>query len=215
MSLTEQTPLDAIGDRRADASARAPAAILAATERLLAARPLHRLSVNDIIAAAGISRSSFYAYFPSKTAVIATGLRQVMDQVMIAIAPLHEPPGTDAEAIIRGSLARWVDVGRRHGPLLRAVSEEWPHDEELRRLWFTTLESVAAGTARVISAARRAGHAPGGAEPAVLATCLTWGYERALHVALVGDAAGLPDPDAIVEPLTQMMLGGLYGRALD
>jgi hypothetical protein len=39
-----------------------------------------------------------------------------------------------------------------------------------------------------------------------------WGYERVLHVALVGDAAGLPDPDAIVEPLTQMMVGGLYGQ---
>jgi hypothetical protein len=40
-----------------------------------------------------------------------------------------------------------------------------------------------------------------------------WGYERVLHVALVGDALGLPDPDAIVEPLAQMMVGGLYGQA--
>jgi hypothetical protein len=34
-----------------------------------------------------------------------------------------------------------------------------------------------------------------------------------LHVALVGDAVGLGDPDAIVEPLAQMMVGGLYGQA--
>jgi hypothetical protein len=40
-----------------------------------------------------------------------------------------------------------------------------------------------------------------------------WGYERVLHVALVGDAVGLGDPDAIVEPLAQMMVGGLYGQA--
>jgi hypothetical protein len=30
-------------------------------------------------------------------------------------------------------------------------------------------------------------------------------------VATAGDAAGLPDADAIVEPLAQMMTGGVYG----
>jgi hypothetical protein len=48
----------------------------------------------------------------------------------------------------------------------------------------------------------------------MLAACLMWGYERVLHVALAGDARGLPDPDAIVEPLAQMMVGGLYGRSM-
>ena len=51
-------------------------------------------------------------------------------------------------------------------------------------------------------------------DPDALAACLMWGYERVLHVALVGDAPGLTTPAAIVEPLTQMMLGGIYGRAL-
>ncbi len=53
----------------------------------------------------------------------------------------------------------------------------------------------------------------GGADP-LEGTCLVWGYERVLHVSLVGQAAGLPAPEAIVEPLTQMMLGGVYGRPL-
>ena len=38
-----------------------------------------------------------------------------------------------------------------------------------------------------------------------------WGYERVLQVATAGDATGLPDADAIVEPLAQMMTGGVYG----
>jgi AcrR family transcriptional regulator len=37
--------------------------VLDATERLLAQRPFSELSVNDIIAEAGISRTSFYAHF--------------------------------------------------------------------------------------------------------------------------------------------------------
>lgn len=193
---------------------RAQAAILAATERLLRERPLDALSVGDIITAAGISRSSFYAYFPSKTAVIAEALRRVMHEVHVAVAPLRSPPEGDAEAVVRLSLSRWVQVGRRHGALLRAVSEQWPRDAELRALWFDMLQSLAAATADVIAAARRAGQAPPGADPDALATCLIWGYERVLHVALVGDAAGLPDPDAVVEPLVQMMIGGVYGRPL-
>ncbi len=186
---------------------------MAATEQLLTERPLHRLSVADIIDAAGVSRTSFYAHFASKTAVIAECLRQVMDQVMVAVRPFHAQSGGDAEAAIRVSLQRWVEVCKTHGALLRTVSEEWPHDEQLRALWFVTLETVSAGTAKVIRGARADGHAPPGADPGVLAACLMWGYERVLHVALVGGAPGLPDPDAIVEPLAQMMVGGLYGQA--
>jgi TetR/AcrR family transcriptional regulator, ethionamide resistance regulator len=198
----------------ARASSRARCAILAATEQLLRERPLSQLSVGDIIEAAEISRTSFYAYFNSKAAVIAECLRGVMDQVTVAVEPLHSRAGDgDVETAVRVSLAQWVNVCKVHGALLRAVSEEWPHDDELRELWFTMLEAVTAGTAKVIRDARRSGQAPPGADPRALAACLMWGYERVLHVALVGDAAGLPGPDAIVEPLTQMMVGGLYGRA--
>jgi AcrR family transcriptional regulator len=200
------TPPSAPGDSRAES------AILAATERLLRERPLNQLSVADIIDAAQISRTSFYAYFNSKTAVIAECLRRVMDQVVAAAAPMHARSAGDRRTAIRISVQQWVAVCKTHGALLRAVSEEWPHDEELRRLWFDHMETVTAGTARAIRSARRRGEAPPGADPEALAACLMWGYERVLHVALVGDAPGLPDPDAIVEPLVQMMAGGLYGR---
>lgn len=195
---------------------RTPAAeaIVAATEQLLRERPLHQLSVGDIIDAAGISRTSFYAYFNSKTAVIAECLRRVMDQMVVAAQPFQTQPAGDAEAAIRDSLERWVQVCREHGALLRAVCEEWPHDEQLRGLWFGMLEQMTLGTAKVIRGARRRGEAPGGADPRALAACLMWGYERVLHVSVMGDATGLPDPDSVVEPLAQMMVGSLYGRPL-
>ena len=215
MSSVADSPRPGYAARRpAGELTRAQVAILSATEHLLQVRALHELNVADIIEAAGISRTSFYAYFPSKTAVIAAGLRQVMDQVMVAVEPLHAADGADPESAVRISLEQWVSVATRHGALLRAVSEQWPHDDELRDLWFEMLDTMAAGTARVIGDARRAGVAPGGAPPRPLAACLLWGYERVLHVALVGDAAGLDGPEAIVEPLTQMMVGGLYGRPL-
>jgi AcrR family transcriptional regulator len=191
---------------------RAESAILSATERLLQDTPLHALSVADIIDAAGISRTSFYAHFASKPAVIAECLRRVMDQVTVAVAPFHTQSHADAETAIRVSLRRWVEVATVHGALLRAVSEEWPHDAELRRLWTAMLATVTAGTAKVIRAARAGGQAPPGPDEQALAACLMWGYERVLHIALVGEAPGLPRPEVIIEPLTQMMIGGLYGR---
>jgi TetR/AcrR family transcriptional regulator, ethionamide resistance regulator len=192
----------------------AETAILAATERLLQERPFAELSVNDILAAAGVSRTTFYAHFGSRGAALAACLRRVVGDLTVAVDPFIGAAQDDPEAAIRDSLRRWVALAREHGPLLRTVSEEWPHDEELRELWFAVMAGFSAGTATAIERARAAGTAPPGADALALATCLMWGYERVLHVSLVGDAVGLPDPEAIVEPLAQMMVAGVFGRAL-
>ncbi len=193
------------------AYAGAQAAILDATEQLLQERPLCELHVADIIAAAGISRTSFYAYFSSKTAVIAEGLRRVM----------HDGPAgdrfisgsmTDPETAVHASLDRWVKLCTDHAALVRAVMEEWPHDERLRELWFEMLGAVSDGAARVIRSARRHGQAPPGADADALAACLMWAYERVLHVTLVGGARGLPGAEVIAEPLAQMIAGGIFGQ---
>ncbi|MGE0068455.1 MAG: TetR/AcrR family transcriptional regulator, partial [Solirubrobacterales bacterium] len=47
-------------------------AILGTAERLLEERPLSEISVADLAAGAGISRPSFYFYFPSRDAVLMT-----------------------------------------------------------------------------------------------------------------------------------------------
>jgi AcrR family transcriptional regulator len=189
-------------------------AILAATERLLRRRRLSELSVGHIIAAAGISRTSFYAYFGSKTAVVAECLRRVTGQVVVAVEPFLADSEADPEAAIRASLQRWLEVCTVHGALMRTVSEEWPHDEHLRALWLEILAGFAVGTAQVIRSARLRGQAPPGADADALAACLMWGYERVLHVSLVGEAQGLSSPEQIVEPLVQLMVGGVFGRPI-
>jgi TetR/AcrR family transcriptional regulator, ethionamide resistance regulator len=193
---------------------RAESAVLAATEELLRERPLNELSVADIIERAGISRTSFYVYFASKTAVIAECLRRVMHEVHAAVEPLLSGTASDLEEATRVSVERWLALATVHGALLRAVSEEWPHDEEIRRLWFAMMDASTDGAALVLRRARRRGQAPPGADPQALAACLMWASERVLHVALVGEAEGIPDPEAMVVPLTQLMVGGLFGRPL-
>jgi AcrR family transcriptional regulator len=190
----------------------AEAAIMAATELLLRERSFTELSVNDILEAAGVSRTSFYAHFSSRTAVLAACLRRVIDELAVAVDPFVAEAQDDPATAIRVSLERWVALAGEHGPLLRTVSEQWPHDDRLREQWFAIIAAFSAGTATAIRRARAAGTAPPGADPDALATCLMWGYERVLHVSLVGDALGLSEPAQIIDPLAQMMVAGVFGR---
>ncbi len=128
----------------------------------------------------------------------------------MAVDPFLTEAELDPERAIRVSLQRWVGLATEHGPLLRTASEEWPHDPELQALWFEVMAAFSGPVAEVIERARAAGTAPPGADAEALAACLMWGYERVLHVALVGGALGLDDPRAIVEPLAQMMATGVF-----
>jgi AcrR family transcriptional regulator len=189
-------------------------AILDATELLLAERPLSELSVARIIARAEVSRTTFYTHFGSKTAVVTACFQRFMDEVLVVVDPFLAGPTEDPEATIRRTLQGWVMICVQHGPVLRAVSEEWAHDEDLRRLWWGRLERGARDIAATIVKERELGNAPAGADAVALASCLIWAFERTVHVALVGGAHGLPDPDSTIEPLVQMVVGGVYGRPM-
>jgi len=56
--------------------------ILASFEELLAERSLHEFSIDDIARGAGISRPTFYFYFPSKDAVLLSLLDRMVQDVL-------------------------------------------------------------------------------------------------------------------------------------
>jgi hypothetical protein len=57
--------------------------------------------------------------------------------------------------------------------------------------------------------------APPGARSDALAASLVWGAERSFHVAMSGHHDVLSSPDVIVEPLLQLYVGSIYGRAVE
>src|SRR5215203_2539546 len=61
-------------------------AILETAEQLLEERPLSEISVDDLAKGAGISRPTFYFYFPSKDAVVLT----IIDRLVAAAAGSRE-----------------------------------------------------------------------------------------------------------------------------
>jgi TetR/AcrR family transcriptional regulator, ethionamide resistance regulator len=65
--------------------------IFAATEELLTGTSLADLRVEDIATAAGISRRTFYAYFPSKGAVLTKLAANLIAQGSEYFWPVREP----------------------------------------------------------------------------------------------------------------------------
>jgi AcrR family transcriptional regulator len=192
--------------------------VLAATSELLETVPLAQLSVARIIAAAGVSRTSFYEHFTSKEDVVVKLVRSISAEVADEIEPMFARDTSGAagrrgpEQAFREGLSRMLRVCARHAPLVLAASEEWPAVPELQRLWFRMHGELTRRLAELIAAERADGRAPEGADPEALAACLVWTAERSFHVAMTGEIAAMSGHDALIEPLVQLYVGTIYRR---
>jgi TetR/AcrR family transcriptional regulator, ethionamide resistance regulator len=107
--------------RRAEARER----ILAAAERLLRERPYRELSVEEVMAEAGLSRTVFYRHFDGLPELVLTRLSAI-GAGLAAELDVAPAPGR-----VREILAAAVQVFAEHGPFLRAVEEAASHDAEI------------------------------------------------------------------------------------
>jgi AcrR family transcriptional regulator len=187
-------------------------AIFEATERLLEEVPLHDLSVAQIIAAAGISRATFYFYFSSKFAVVSGLLARVTDELFDVIRPFTErredvPPRQALAESLSASVKLW---GVHRAPL-RAVHEHWNTTDELRELWLGVVTRFTEAIAEEIDRQRAAGLARPGVDSRRLAASMLWATQSCLYVAALGVDRHLPDEDAALAPLMALWSGALYG----
>jgi TetR/AcrR family transcriptional regulator, ethionamide resistance regulator len=89
-------------------------AILAAAERLLQKRPLADFSVDDLAKGAGMSRPTFYFYFPSKNAVLLSLLDQMNKNALAALEALAGKPPGDPATVWRARIAAFFEVSGSH-----------------------------------------------------------------------------------------------------
>src|SRR5690606_6028099 len=103
----------------------ARARILAATERLLMRDGLRYrdLTVDGVMAEAGLARTVFYRHFDGLPAVLLALLDEVAGQLAEAV---------DAGDDLRGVLEAVVAVYAEHGVLMRAVDEAAHVDDAVR-----------------------------------------------------------------------------------
>jgi AcrR family transcriptional regulator len=116
------------GDRRRQA-------IIEAVERLLDERSIADLAVEDIAAAAGISRSGFYFYFESKYAALGETLTEIADAMISASDDFFGGTDQAPEEYVRDALAGVGKLWRDHVALMTAIVEAAHSDAGARALY--------------------------------------------------------------------------------
>jgi TetR/AcrR family transcriptional regulator, ethionamide resistance regulator len=187
--------------------------LLDATRRLLADHRFDQLTVADILAAAQVSRASFYFYFESKHAVLAELVRAAVEQAQAAAQPWleHRRDQSPREMLRQGTLDG-ARLWREHGPVLRAIVENWRSDPQLTQLWSEMMERFTAAATERIERDRGAGRATATTVDArVLAAALVWLGERAYYLAALGHPP-FDDEQALVDVLTEIWVATIYGQ---
>lgn len=184
-------------------------AILATAERLLSERALGEISVDDLARGAGISRPTFYFYFPSKEAVVLTLLDKVVEEARAIRGRALDEAGEDVPELWRRGLVSILETFKEHRSLMLAVSQLLPESEEARRLWARIMEGFAEDIELGIASERARGAAPGGIPARQLAIALNWMTERTLGATLAGQQPCLAE-DETLEVLLRIWSRAIY-----
>jgi len=188
------------------------AAILDTAWHLLAEKPVTAITIEELAAGAGISRSSFYFYFDSRDAVVRALAARVSDELRDTVVGAMNSDLSAREAVsavITGLLERW----RLHGPLMRAMDVLAQSDPGLRSFWSAVTDTVVREAAFVIDRLRTTGAALSGPPSSLdLAWALTHMYWRAGQQASLDPATPRGD-DQLVETLTIITLRAIFGTS--
>ncbi|MGY1753601.1 TetR/AcrR family transcriptional regulator [Blastococcus sp. SYSU D01042] len=185
-------------------------AILATAERLLAERSLAAISVDDLARGAGISRPTFYFYFPSKDAVLLTLLDRVVAEADATMSTVFDSPAPDLREGWHRVISAYHDTFRSHRALTVAWAEARSTNAEVRALWAEVVERWVQRCAAAIEAERARGAAPAGPAARDLAIALTAMNEQVIYASLSGDGPAVADRD-VVPVLLAVWLAAVYG----
>jgi AcrR family transcriptional regulator len=186
-------------------------AILATAERLLGERPLSAISVDDLARGAGISRPTFYFYFPSKDAVLLTLLDRVVAEADAASLVAFDRAPADHRQAWRAAITAYFETFRRHRALTLAWAQARSTNAEVRDLWARVFEGWVDLSAAAIETERARGAAPDGLPARDLAVALNSMNERVLYATFSGDGPAVAEDD-VVDVLLDVWLKAIYGR---
>jgi AcrR family transcriptional regulator len=142
-------------------SARVPAGearrrIVDATGRLLRDRRFRDLTIDDVMAEAGLSRTIFYRHF--------SGLHEILlgmlDELLSAVVAEADTGDPDDRGMLRRQLALVVATMREHGPLMLALDEAAHHDHAVEAAYRAWIDHTVDVSAELIERGVERGHTP-------------------------------------------------------
>jgi AcrR family transcriptional regulator len=185
-------------------------AILATALRLLDERAEHEISVDDLAKGAGISRPTFYFYFPSKDAVLMTLLERVITEVDAAWDLLVANPPQERTAFWRSGIALFFDSFGAHQEMSRAGYAVRVRLPEAYNMWATAMQRWIGRTSDSIEVERARGLAPVTLPAIEIATALNLMNERVMIASFAGDRPAVP-AEHVVDTLVHIWIASIYG----
>jgi AcrR family transcriptional regulator len=180
--------------------------LLDAAGRLLAKQSFGRASVSEIAREAGLSRASFYFYFASKQALLATLVDDAVRQFNRQIASVVDPEEFSSPAdAVRASVHAAAELWWNHGTVLSASVEL---GAALPEVYERTMANFAVVRAPSIEILRRHGNVPEAADDdsaTALVTALLLMSERNFFHLMRG-APSIAERDALTLTLQQIWL---------
>ena len=187
-------------------------AILETAERLLEERPLSEISVDDLARGAGISRPTFYFYFPSKDAVVLTIVDRLVAEATGSREHAIETISAEPRAGLRQGLEQLYEAFRSRRAVALAAAELGATNPEARELWSKVMQGWVDDVTAVIETERARGAAPDGPPARELATALVQMNERVQFASFSGEKPAIADAD-VLDVLVDVWLRAIYGTA--
>ncbi len=129
------------------------ALIVAAAEDALRTRRFREVNVEDVMEAAGLTRTIFYRHFDDLFDLVVSVARPAIQDLFTLQERILEEPGSDPERL-RKAFGPAVSLFAEHGPLVRAVAEAATFDDQVEELYRAALDRFTLLTARFLEQAR-------------------------------------------------------------
>jgi TetR/AcrR family transcriptional regulator, ethionamide resistance regulator len=188
------------------------AAILETAERLMEDRPFAEISVDEIARGAGISRPTFYFYFPSKEAVLLTLLDRMVEEARTGRGDALETFAADPEESLRRGIAAVYRTFRAHRAAALAGADAAATSAAAREVWSDVMNGFVEEVAASLEVARAAGAVPDGLPARDLSTALNWMNERVFLSVFAGTEPTIAEED-LIDTLVVIWLGAIFGPA--
>jgi AcrR family transcriptional regulator len=193
-------------------------AILATAERLLDERALADISVDDLAKGAGISRPTFYFYFPSKEAVLLALLERMVAEADTAWASFVEHSvedhGEQRANMWRAGIKFFFETfGQSRKGVTRAGWSARTTNLDIRQLWSAFMQKCISYTVTVIEAERARGFAPVTLPARELATALNMTNEWILYASFADEQPCVPEAH-VLDTLTYIWVTSIYAAPI-
>lgn len=140
-----------------------------------------KLSVERILARAEIARSTFYAHYDGKAALLRDVGASVVSEVLEASRRWSRLPDDAARDELRDAIAHLVSVYRSHASLMGAMTEVAGYDEPVRLELHRLITVGQAELTKHVQRGQKAGSVRAEVDPVLTIRWLMWMVERSLY----------------------------------